>query len=272
MHAEAGGYAKNHIEFCSCGTYRKPMKPLFYQSSLGVRIAYQQQPGEGVGVVFLHGWRSEMSSTKASALGEFCAANNISLTRFDYFAHGASEGDFLDFTLGRALTNVLEVLDQLAPGPQIIVGSSMGGWLGLLAAKERREQIVGLVGIAAAPDFTVPMLHQKMTSAQREEIEREGVIWMHSDFNNNDYPLTLAFIRDGNAHALLDHPIPLEIPIHLIQGQQDDSVPWETALAIADRVIGKNVTVTLIKDGDHRLNREEDLSRMYDAVLRIRGV
>lgn len=235
----------------------------------GHRIAYTQQPGNGVGVVFLPGYRSDMASTKATALAEFCAAQGIPLTRFDYFAHGASEGEFIDFTIGQALADVLEVLDYLATGPQILVGSSMGGWLGLLAATARREQVRGLVGVAAAPDFTTRILHGKMTEAQREEIQREGVIYVHSDYYQNDYPMTLKFIEDGNAHAILDHPIPLEIPIHLLHGQRDDEVPWETALMIADRVISDNVTVTLIKDGDHRLNREEDLQKLLDAVEKV---
>ena len=110
-----------------------------------------------------------------------------------------------------------------------------------------------------------------MTDDQREEIEREGVVWVHSDHYNNDYPMTLKFILEGNAHAILDHPIPLEIPMHFLQGQRDDEVPWETALMIAERVIGRDVTVTLIKDGDHRLNRDEDLSMLMYAVLRLRN-
>ena len=248
------------------------MTVLFHTNASGHRIAYTQQAGEGVGVVFLPGYRSEMTSTKATALAEFCTANCIPLTRFDYFAHGQSAGEFIDFTIGRALEDVLEVLDQLATGPQILVGSSMGGWLGLLAAQARREQVRGFVGVAAAPDFTTRILHGRMTERQREEIQREGVVYVHSDYANNDYPMTLKFIEDGNAHALLDHPIPLEIPMQLLHGQRDDEVPWETALAIADRVIGRDVTVTLIKDGDHRLNREEDLSMLMDAVLRVRGV
>ena len=248
------------------------MTPRYHTTASGHRIAYNQQTGEGVGVVFLPGYRSEMTSTKATALAEFCAANRIPLTRFDYFAHGQSAGEFIDFTIGRALDDVLEVLDQLTDGPQILVGSSMGGWLGLLAAAERREQVRGFVGVAAAPDFTTHILHGRMNDRQREEILREGVVYVHSDHYNNDYPMTLKFLEDGNARALLDHPIPLEIPMHLIHGQRDDEVKWETSLMIAERVIGRNVTVTLIKDGDHRLNRDEDLAVLMGAVMGVRGV
>lgn len=247
------------------------MTTQFLSTDRGYKIAYTQQPGEGVGVVFLPGYRSDMASTKATHLSEFCRRQNIPLTRFDYFAHGATGGDFMDFAISRALADTLEILDRVAIGPQIIIGSSMGGWLGLLAAVERREQIQGLVGIAAAPDFTTRILHGKMTEEQREEIEREGVIWVHSDYYQNDYPMTLRFILDGNAHAILEHPIPLDMPIHLLQGQEDAEVPWETAIAIAERVASSTVTVTLIKDGDHRLNRDQDLSRMCDALMRIRG-
>jgi pimeloyl-ACP methyl ester carboxylesterase len=248
------------------------MMPLFHTTASGYRIAYAQQPGKGVGVVFLPGYRSEMASTKATALAEFCVANRIPLTRFDYFAHGASAGQFIDFTMSRARDDVLEILDHIAVGPQILVGSSMGGWLGLLAATERREQVCGFVGVAAAPDFTTHILHGRMNDRQREEILREGVVYVHSDHYNNDYPMTLKFIEDGNSLALLDHPIPLEIPMHLIHGQRDDEVKWETSLAIADRVISRDVTVTLIKDGDHRLNREHDLAVLMGAVKAMRVI
>lgn len=243
-----------------------------HTTSRGTRIAYQQQAGDGVGVVFLPGYRSDMDSTKAAALVEYCASQKIPLTRFDYFAHGKSEGAFIDFTLGRALEDVQEVLTHLTQGPQILVGSSMGGWLSMLAALALPERVSGFVGVAAAPDFTTRILHGRMTDAQREEIEREGVIYVHSDYYQNDYPMTMKFIEDGNSLALLEHPIPLDIPIHLLQGQRDDEVPWETALTIAQQVISPHVNVTLIKDGDHRLNREQDLALLMEAVARMRNV
>lgn len=245
------------------------MNPLFYTPESGIRIAYHQQQGEGeVGVLFLPGFRSDMESTKAMALAEWCAANNVPYTRFDYFGHGKSEGEFIDYTIGKGLESALAMLDQVARGPQILVGSSMGGWIGLLASRERKGQVRGLVGIAAAPDFTDRM-RPKMNGEQQAALDKDGVVWVHSDFFDNDYPITQTLIDDGKNHFLLDDVIGLEIPIHLLQGQLDEDVPWQTALKIAERVTSDEVTVTLVKDGDHRLNRPQDLALLLEAVERL---
>lgn len=242
------------------------MQPLFYTPESGQRIAYRQQHGTGAtGVTFIHGFRSDMASTKATAMAEWCTAKNIPFTALDCFAHGQSDGDFMDYTIGKGLESVLHILDEVAQGPQILVGSSMGGWLALLAARERKGQVKGLVGIAAAPDFTEDIWLREMQPEHRATVESEGVLWVPSDYGS-DYPITHQFILDGRNHLLLTDVIGLEIPIHLIQGQQDADVPWETALKIADRVISDEVVVTLIKDGEHRLSRPQDLAILFQAV------
>jgi len=246
------------------------LKPLFHTTASGHRIAYQHQAGEGMGVVFLAGYRSDMESTKAAMLAEHCADQNIPFTRFDYFAHGQSDGDFIDYEIGKALDDTLTVLDDIAVREVILVGSSMGGWLGLLAAIQRPQQVRGFVGVAAAPDFTERLMYKKMLPEQRREIEEKGVLYLHSEYFDNDYPVTLQFIHEARQHLLLDHPIPLSIPIHLLQGQRDEDVPWELALQITEKLVGDDVTVTLIKDGDHRLNRPQDLALLSEAVHRIR--
>lgn len=234
-----------------------------------MRIAYRQQAGQGeCGVTFIHGFRSDMESTKATAMAEWCAAQNIPFTALDCFAHGKSDGDFMDYTMGRGLESVLHILDEVARGPQILVGSSMGGWLALLAARERKGQVKGLVGIAAAPDFTEDIWLREMKPEHRAVVESEGVLWVPSDYGS-DYPITHQFILDGRNHLLLNDVIGLEIPMHLIQGQQDADVPWETALKIAERVIGEDVVVTLVKDGEHRLSRPQDLALIFEAVQRL---
>jgi len=241
----------------------------YHISSSGHRIAYQQRAGEGaVGVTFIHGFRSDMASTKATAMSEWCAARNIPFTVFDCFAHGQSDGDFLEFTIGRALESTLEILDHVASGDQILVGSSMGGWISLLAARERKGQVRGLVGIAAAPDFTEDIWLRHMTPEHRATVENEGVIWVPSDYGS-DYPITQQFIRDGRHHLLLDDVIGLDIPMHFIQGQQDADVPWETALEIAKAVTSDEVAVHLIKDGEHRLSRPQDLAAIFSAVEKL---
>lgn len=245
------------------------MTPLFYTPDSGIRIAYHHQAGEGeVGVTFLCGFRSDMESTKATELAQWCATNNVPFTRFDYFGHGKSEGEFIDYTISRGLESTLHMLDQVARGPQILVGSSMGGWISLRAAQERKGQVRGIIGIAAAPDFTDRMRPQ-MNGEQQQTLDKDGVVWVHSDYYDNDYPITQNLIDDGKTHFLLDDVIGLEIPIHLLQGQLDDSVPWQTALKIAERVTSDEVTITLIKDGDHRLNRPQDLALLMEALARM---
>lgn len=244
------------------------MNPLFYTPESGIRIAYRQQHGEGeVGVMFLCGFRSDMESTKATALAEWCASQNVSFTRFDYFAHGQSEGDFIDYTISKGLESTLHILDQVARGPQILVGSSMGGWIGMRAAQERKGQVRGLIGIAAAPDFTDRMRPQ-MNGEQQAALDAEGVAWVPSDFGG-DYPITQQLIDDGKNHFLLDDVIGLDVPIHLLQGQLDDAVPWQTALKISEKVMSDDVTITLIKDGDHRLNRPQDLALLIEGLARM---
>lgn len=234
-----------------------------------MRIAYRQQHGAGaLGVTFIHGFRSDMASTKATAMAEWCAANNVPFTAFDCFAHGSSDGDFMEYTIGKGLESTLHILDEVARGPQVLVGSSMGGWLALLAARERKGQVRGLVGISAAPDFTEDIWLREMKPEHRATVESEGVLWVPSDYGS-DYPITHQFILDGREHLVLTDVLGLEIPIHLLHGQQDREVPWETALKIAERVIGDEVIVTLVKDGEHRLSRPQDLALLFDAVQKM---
>ncbi len=246
-------------------------KPLYLTTETGHRIAYRHQAGQGVGVVFLAGYRSDMASTKAQTLAEHCAAHDIPFTRFDYFGHGQSDGEFIDYTIGAALGDALQILDEVAGREVILVGSSMGGWVSLLCALQRPLQVRGLVGVAAAPDFTERLMYKKLSPEQRAMLERDGVLYLHSDFYDNDYPVPMRFITEARQHLLLDHPIPLSIPIHLLQGQQDEDVPWETALAISEKLTGDEVLLTLVKDGDHRLNRPHDLALLTEAVTRMRN-
>ena len=211
-----------------------------------------------------------MESTKATVLAEWCAEQGIAFTRFDYFAHGKSDGDFKEFTIGGAIADALEMLDHVATGDQMLVGSSMGGWVALHAALERKHQVRGLVGVAAAPDFTEKLMYARLSPEQRKEIEEEGLIWAHSDYFNNDYPITKNFIHEARNHLLLDDVIALEKPVHLIHGQEDVDVPWQTSLQIAEKLMSTEVTMTLIKDGDHRLNRPSDLAWLMEALRHLR--
>ncbi len=240
----------------------------YLETKIG-RIAYQHQKGAGMGVLFCGGYRSSMESTKAQALAEWCGAQGAPFTSFDYYAHGASDGAFVDFTIGSAIAAALEVLDNVAPEQMLIVGSSMGGWVGLQAALQRPMQVKAFVGIAAAPDFTDRLMMKQFPPALRQQLEDEGVIHLQ-DFDDNEYPVTMNFITEARRHLLLEHPIPLSIPTHLLQGQRDAEVPWDTALLLAEKLTGDEVGVTLVKDGDHRLNRPQDVQLLLEAVARLR--
>jgi pimeloyl-ACP methyl ester carboxylesterase len=246
------------------------LKPTLLPSSAGYNIAYHHTWGEGVGIMFCCGFRSDMASTKAAAIAEWCADNSVSFTRFDYNGHGASEGNFTDFTIGRAIADATMILDDVTSDDIILVGSSMGAWVALSVALERKHRVRGLITVAAAPDFTEKLMYARLTPEQRRELEDEGQIWAHSDYANNDYPITRNFIHEARKHLMLDDVIGLEMPIHLMHGQEDVDVPWETSVQLAEKIMGDEVTLTLIKDGDHRLNRPADLQILIDAIARMR--
>jgi pimeloyl-ACP methyl ester carboxylesterase len=241
-------------------------------SPRGTSLAYMHQPGEGAGVVFLPGFKSDMQGSKAEALAAHCAQANIPFTRFDYFAHGASEGDFLEFTISHALEDTLTILDEVAKGPQVLIGSSMGGWVMLLAALARKEQVKALVGVAPAPDFTERLMYAQFTPEMRQELEREEVVYVPSEYGYDDYPITQALIADGRSHQLLEHPIPLDIPVALLHGQQDPDVPWELSLEIAQALTSAQVKLCFVKDGDHRLSRPEDIAQLMHITEYIRNL
>ena len=228
----------------------------------GIELAWVFTRGAGPTVVFLPGFRSDMTGDKATALAAFCAGRGQAMLRFDYSGHGASGGRFEDGTIGQWSADALAAIDRLTEGKLILVGSSMGGWIALLTALKRPERIAGLIGIAAAPDFTQRLMWDSMTFEERARIQREGVIHIPSHYGAPT-PVTLGLIEDGRAHLLLEGPILLDCPVRLLHGQDDPDVPWELALRTAERLTTKDLEIVLIKDGDHRLSRPKDL-----AVLR----
>src|SRR5215831_21120683 len=232
----------------------------------GATIAYNRLFGASPGIVFLSGFRSDMSGAKALFLEDYCRRRGLAYVRFDYFGHGASSGDVTAGTVGRWAEDAIAVLDRLTSGPQILVGSSMGGWIMLLAALARHDRIAGLVGIAAAPDFTEDLMWDRMSAAQREALARDGVIHEPSKYAEAPYEIGRALIEDGRRHLLLRGRIDIRCPIRLLHGMADPDVPWETSMRLAERLASDDVTVTLIKDGDHRLSRDADLQRLLATV------
>jgi pimeloyl-ACP methyl ester carboxylesterase len=236
----------------------------------GVQLAWVKQGGQGPIVVFLPGFRSDMTGDKATALADYCAARNQAMLRFDYSGHGASDGRFEDGTIGGWADDAISIIDRQTEGPLVLVGSSMGGWIALLAALARPQRVAALIGIAAAPDFTETLMWQAMTFEERARLMRDGVLHVPSQYGG-PYPITRALIEDGRTHQLLNAPIAIDCPVRLLHGQQDPDVPWETALRIAGQLTGQDVQVHLVKDGDHRLSRPPDLALLTRTLAPLLG-
>lgn len=203
---------------------------------------------------------SDMTGTKAQALDRFCAARGQAFLRFDYFGHGASSGAFKDATVGRWKADALAVLDDLTEGPQVLVGSSLGGWIMLLAALARPQRVRALVGIAAAPDATEDLMWAELGTEQRAALLRDGFLRLPSEYDPAGYIYTRALIEEGRQHLVMRTLIPLACPVRLLHGMRDPDVPWKTSLALAENLESRDVAVTLVKDGDHRLSTDEDLA------------
>lgn len=241
------------------------LKPSMLKTSHGTRVAYNKTKGTSPGVVFLGGFMSDMEGGKALELEAYCKRAGRAFVRFDYQGHGQSSGQFADGTIGLWLKDALAVIDALTQGPQILVGSSMGGWIALLAAKARRARVKALVGIAAAPDFTVRHWAELSTEDQ-QTILREGKLEVYSDYGPDPYVFTKALFDDGWKNRVNHGPIHLDIPVRLIQGMADPDVPWQTATAIAGNLTGDDTEVILVPNGDHRLSEPSDLKRLVRSV------
>jgi pimeloyl-ACP methyl ester carboxylesterase len=203
-----------------------------------------------------------MSGTKASFLEEYCRSRGHGFVRFDYFGHGGSSGDIALGTIGRWADDAVAVLDALTEGPQIIVGSSMGGWVMLLAALTRSERIHALLGVAAAPDFTEDLVWPRLDARQQQECRRTGGVTLSSKYDPGGYIYYYRLFEDGRRHLVMREEIPLPCPVRLLHGMLDDVVPWQTSLRLAERLSSRDVVVTLSKDCDHRLSNKADLARL----------
>lgn len=237
----------------------------------GRTIAYHQMTGKSPGVVFLTGFKSDMTGGKALALEAYCRAQGRAFLRFDYTGHGQSSGVFEDGSIGQWADDAVTALDKLTTGDQVLVGSSMGGWIMLLTALARKPRIRGLLGLAAAPDFTRDLLWDAFTDEQKAQMERDGYVDLPNCYDDQQpYRICKPLIDDGWNRLLLDGPIELDIPVRLIHGLQDDDVPWRTSLRIQEQLTSDDVEVQLVKNGGHRLSEDHDLDRMMrtlDALL-----
>jgi pimeloyl-ACP methyl ester carboxylesterase len=238
----------------------------------GSKLAYRRVDGEGPTVVWLGGFHSDMTGTKAQVLAEQAQATGGAYVRFDYFGHGESDGAFRDGTISRWREDALTVIDELTDGPLVLVGSSMGGWLACLAAIARPDRVKAMVLIAPAPDFTEKLMAPALSPEAKAAIARDGVWIRPSEYDDGGYAITRDLLEDGARWSILPGPVPIDVPVRVLQGGADPDVPWTHALELANALKSDDVVFTLIKDGDHRLSRPQDLQRLVAAVAEARGL
>jgi esterase/lipase len=246
------------------------------------RIAVRRREGAGPGLLWLGGFKSDMSGTKAAALDAWARDHGRGMTRFDYSGHGESGGDFAAGTIGRWLEECVAIYDACCRGPQVVIGSSMGGWLALLLARELSRRatppagnagtVVGMVLIAPAVDFTEELMWKRFPPEVRREIDETGAWSRPSQYSTEPYLITRGLIEEGRNHLLLDGMIETGCPVRILQGVQDPDVPWQHAVELVSRFARDDVVLTMIKDGDHRLSRPEDIERLIAAVAEFADV
>ena len=235
----------------------------------GTPIAHAATPGRRPGVLFCGGFRSDMTGTKASWLEAACRGRGLACVRFDYRGHGATAGRFEDGTIGGWADDALRVLDGVTTGPVVLVGSSMGAWIAALLVRRRPERVAGLVTVAAAPDFTEDLIWDAEPEAVRQTLWRDGVWYRPSDYGPDPDPITLTLIEEARECLVLRRPLAFDGPVRLIHGMADRDVPWQRSLALAEALTGADARLILVKDGDHRLSRPQDLDLLTGTVMSV---
>ena len=243
--------------------------PDYLSLDAGHRLAYRRCGGDAPGVVFLCGHGSDMDGTKAIETESWARDRGLACLRFDYRGHGLSSGDFLDGNISSWTADCLAALDDLTDGPQILVGSSLGGWLMLNAALARPTRVAGLVGIAAAPDFTEDLLWAAFDDDQRRRIEADGVIALPNPYADEPVKYPWHLITDGRENLRLRGDLNITVPVHLLHGMEDEEVPWQTATRIATALTASDVEVTLVKGAGHRFSEPDQLARLRGALDRM---
>ena len=242
-----------------------------FVSAQGRRLAYRYSaPKTGKTLVWLSGFKSDMSGTKVTVLERWAQREGHGFLAFDYSGHGLSGGTFEDGTISAWREDALAAIEGLTRGPLILVGSSMGGWMALLSALALQDRVVGMVLIAPAPDFTQQLMWPEFTPEQQAEIMQQGMTLRPSDYGD-PYPITRDLIEDGKQWSLLDAPIELTMPIRILQGMQDPDVPWQHAFRLVETLQSADLVFSLIKDGDHRLSRDEDIARLVATCAELAG-
>ena len=236
----------------------------------GTPLAWRAVEGRAPTVVWLGGFKSDMTGTKAQALADQAVAVGRAFLRFDYSGHGESGGAFTDGTIGSWRADALAMIDTLTTGDLVLVGSSMGGWLACLIALARPERVKGLVLVAPAADFPQALMAPEMTDADRAALARDGV-WMRPSEYGDPYPITRRFLEEAADWSLLPGPVGIDLPVRILQGGADPDVPWRHALALAEALTSQDQVFSLVRDGDHRLSRPQDIERLLAFVDELCG-
>jgi len=244
---------------------------LYWEREDGARIAYRRVDGRTPTVVFLGGFSSDMTGTKARHLDAYCRQRGQAYLRFDYQGHGASSGRFVDGTIGSWRDDARAVIENCSEGPLILVGSSMGAWIMLLVAGSLTREVAALVGLASAPDFTENLIWERLRDEGRAELERLGVIHVPSEYSEEGSTITLALIEEARHHLLLGGSIALACPVRLLHGLEDRDVPWEHSYRLLRALSSDDATLVLIKGADHRLSEAADLARLTRTLDELLG-
>lgn len=233
------------------------------------RLMFHHLDGDSPGVVFLGGFNSSMRGTKATTLESWCRENQRAYTRFDYRGHGQSDGKFEDGSISDWLQDTLAIIDHIDQRPLVLVGSSMGAWIMLLAAIRRPHRVAGLLGIASAADFTEILFNSRMDNSEQQQLINKGFVERPSAYGETPYIYTKKLIEDGRQHLLLNQPIPINIPTRLIHSIDDPDVPWEVSRRILEQLVSNDVDLTLLKDAGHRLSRHSDLALILSKLKQL---
>ncbi len=255
-------------------TIESQPSPSKIKSPEGLELAYRYLEGgkNHPTLVFLPGYRSDMDGSKALFLWDWAKENNVSMLRLDYSGHGSSDGVFEDGTIGQWTNDALFIIDQITQGPLIVIGSSMGGWIGLLVATKRATRVKAYLGIAAAPDFTKWVWEEELTDEQRARCKRDGKLLEDSPYSDEPDVMTYALFEDGKNHLLLEEQISFDNPVILLHGKADTEVPWKIAEKIKSRLKQGQCTIRYIADGEHRLSRESDLKLLETEIRKLYGL
>jgi pimeloyl-ACP methyl ester carboxylesterase len=234
------------------------------------KLAYVKNNGQAPGLIFLPGFKSDLTGTKAEAVADWAIRHEHTCLRFDYFGHGQSSGDFRAGTISGWREEVTTVIDALTAGPQILIGSSFGGFMATLAALDRPERITALVLIAPAFDMTERLMRAALSAEELAAMARDGFVQRHSDYDDEGYPITAKLLEDGKSHCILQATIPLSIPIRILHGQQDDAVPWQLSQEFATRCTSNDIELHFFKSGDHRLSSPSEIAALTAMLQRLK--